>query len=304
MGSADALRRRECPEITEVFHGFWPPEYRRHLVFMLRAFLDASGLPRERLLVVGGLLGRVEAWGTFQREWRRAREKAGIPYFHMTDFMSPHGRPYNTWEQRKREAVISRLAQLINDATVFGFAVALSLDAFKDQAKTDRSSSIRGLSSFTPYRLCAGQCLALAFRKLKEFEIAEPVMYVFEAGDEGQPAFRASMARIVEASEEYRRQLGVFSVMPGTKRQFPALDAADFFVWEVAHHTARMDARGSVPTSGHLKRLTVPFFTGYLGVEELRNLAKNNTPEQMEAIAARFRVRIRAEKPRRQSRCD
>jgi hypothetical protein len=71
-----------------------------------RAFLDGSKAGRgdAEILSVAGFVSPAPFWSIIQREWRKARAKAGVPYFHMTDFMSLHGRPYKDWTPKKREA--------------------------------------------------------------------------------------------------------------------------------------------------------------------------------------------------------
>lgn len=213
-------------EIDEVFGDFFPPECHHRLLLMLRGFLDGSVSGKPQVLSVAGFIGNVDGWKRFQKAWRKVRANSGIDYFHMTDFMSRQAKPYVAWSEKRRHAVISRLLDLINKHTLFGVGVAMSLDDF--------NAEIRPIDpSYKPYRVCSALCVGLVAKTLQKAGITEPVMYVFEAGDEGEPAFRASMARIVEASQRFRDEQQILGLTPGTKRQYPALDAADFFAWQV-----------------------------------------------------------------------
>lgn len=290
-------RLADAPEITEVFDGLFPPEYRQRLVVMLRAFLDGSTAGHPPILSVAGFVSSVEEWRKFQRHWRDARKKAGIDYFRTTDFMSCRAKPYRHWDARKKGAMISRLLHLINVHARFGVAIALNLDDFRAQ-----SAAIKRSWGYKPYRLCAAQCIGRVALALDDWGIRESVMYVFESGDEGEPAFRESMTRIVTASERFRKEMHVYSVMPGTKRQFPALDAADFLAWQSSQHVQRMEGDNPAPRSSYMERLKIPIRSGVMRGNNLREWAVGDTPEQRDLIAKTFGVRIRPEKKPKERR--
>lgn len=277
-----------APDIREVFLGMFPLECPRRLVFMLRAFVDASVAGKPPVLSVAGFLGSVSGWSAFQRKWRQARSESGIPHFHMTDFMSRRATPYKDWPETKRTAVINRLIRLISNHTLFGVAVALNLSDFESQPAEEKI-----LCGGNPYALCSAWCIGRAVKTLKERSINESIIWVFEAGDKGQPAFTTQMHRLFSRHEEMRDTLRVLSVMPGTKKQFPAFDAADFLAWQMTQHVPRMEGGHPAPMTPYLDSLSVPIYSHYMRGDSLRSWAVGYTAKERAFIRYIFGVRFR-----------
>jgi hypothetical protein len=97
---------------------------------MLRALVDASASKDESIVAIAGFVAKVDDWSKAQRAWREVRKRSDIEYFHMTDFMSRRAKPYNTWTEKKRRAVIHRLADVINTHMAFGVVVAVDIPNF------------------------------------------------------------------------------------------------------------------------------------------------------------------------------
>jgi hypothetical protein len=254
---------------------------------MLRAFLDASTAGNPPILAVAGFVAHLDGWSAFQREWRKARARAGIEYFHTTEFMSPNGRPYNAWSPKKRASVFNRLVGLINECVEFGVAVSLNVADYRRLLETGHALPNK------PYRLCVGQCVALVAKQLTDFNVNERVMYVFDAGDDGAKAFKTTMAMVIAASEKFREVAKIHSFMPGRKRHVPAIDAADLLAWHFSHHVPGATPETTPPPS-LMGRVTKPVFHRYWGAVGLEKWGIGNTPEQQRAIAAMFGVRLRA----------
>ena len=258
---------------------------------MLQGFLDGSTSGNPQILSVAGFVGSLESWARFHKEWREARATAGIDYFHMTDFMSRQAKPYRGWTENKRNAIISHLLELINGSAVFAVGVAFRLDDYRTEIG-------QGKRSYKPYRFGAGLCIGRVARELAAAKINRSVMYVFEVGDEGEPAFRKSMAEIIHKLPKYRDEMRISSVESGTKNAFPALDAADFFAWQVSQWAQKMQAGKPARPTGYVGRLKMPLLTNMLQREHLREWATGNSPENRNALAAVYGVRIRREKER------
>lgn len=261
---------------------------------MTRAFLDGSraGKGDKDFLSVAGFVSPAKNWSVIQREWRKARAKAGLPYFHMTDFMSKYGKPYRDWPETKRqvkkEALISRLLHLLNTHATFGVGVALKVSDFQTLPDEDKA-----LCDYNPYALCAAQCIGLVTKTLEEGGIREPISYVIESGGTGEAAFIAVMTKLCAASERIRETLRILSVMPGTKQRFPALDSADFLAWQMAQLAQRKVGAGLVPLPAYMARLTIPTPHHYLDRNGLTLWAAGLTRKQRADFTALFSGDVR-----------
>ena len=240
------------------------------------------------ILSVGGFVSPAPRWSIIQNEWRKARAKAGVPYFHMTDFMSPNGRPYRDWTYKKREAFITRLLTLLNEHALFGVGVALAVHDFHALPEADRA-----LCDNNPYALCAAQCIGLVTKTLEDHGAKTSALYVVETGGTGEAAFVAAMIRLTTASESIREALHIFSVVPGTKKQYPALDSADFFAWEMAQLAQRRRPNELVDLPTYMARLTIPTPHHMLDRESLALWAADLTPRQRSQFRALFRGDIK-----------
>ena len=273
-------------EISAVFEGVFLPKYCQRLELMLRAFLDASTSGNPPILAVAGFVGRLDGWSTFHRKWRQARARAGIEYFHTTEFMSPNGRPYNAWPPKKRTAMFNRLVSLINECVEFGVAVSLNVADYRRMLASGHALPTK------PYRLCVGQCVNLVAKTLTDRNVDERVIYVFDAGDDGAKAFKATMAMVIAASEKFREVARIYSIMPGAKKDFPAIDAADLLAWIFSHHVPAATPETTTPPS-LIGLMTKPVHHRYWGAADLEKWGICNTPEQQRAIAAMFGVRLK-----------
>ncbi len=273
---------------------------------MLRAFLDASTVgqggekdTRHPFLAVAAWVGAIKQWSALQGKWRKARTRSGIDYLRMADIMNPENPQYRDWSDRKRAAVISRLIRLINKHVLFGVSVVLDLADYESLTRAEKD-----LTGRTPYFFGAAACIGAVARELTLRHIEEQVLYVFESGDQGEPALRTSLARFAGVSERFRSAFHVYSVMPGTKRQFPALDAADFLAWEITHHAYKADrtARPFLARTDldeRMKSLTVPtrgFFLDHQNFQEWVG-----TPEQEALLLEELDIR-RAGRQRKRKR--
>lgn len=251
----------------------------------LRARVDASIDKRRRVMVVGGFIADAPKWEEIESEWRKERDRLGLDHFHMTDFMAKQKAPYKDWGMSERHAVVGRLTTLLNAHAAFSFCVGLNLSDYNSLPEEEKA-----ISNHNPYALCAAQSIGLVAKSFEDHQINERVLYVFESGDDGDRAFREMMSRIATSDETVRQMLRILSVMPGTKRDFPGLDAADFYVWLVAQHVLKSSVYTGGPEveiDGYLKLLTVESVTHYLGGQMLRDWSKDE-PVVREAMRRLF----------------
>ncbi len=93
---------------------------------MLTAYFDESynhrteKYPNEPLVyTVGCWLSTAQKWLLFEKKWRLALKKAGVEFFHMTDFEARRGE-YGFWSNSKRISVLKELHRIIDKHTIFG----------------------------------------------------------------------------------------------------------------------------------------------------------------------------------------
>ena len=277
------------PDMCRFLRGLFPPEYGRRLILMLQAFVDASKPKDGSVVSVAGFVGIGSEWSKFQRAWRRKRKELQLEYFHMTDFMSGQAKPYKDWTEDRRQGVMTRLIQLINLHLWFGVAVAANVADF-----TALRDEKRILCGKNIYALCAAQCIGIVSRALVEEKIDEPVAWVFEAGDKGEPEFTSAMGHLCATKESARRALQVFTIAPGSKKDIAPLDAADFLAWESVQHLPepvgdKLILKESKP---YIKRLTLDLPSLYMYRGNIGSWSSQLTTKQTAVIPAMFRIEL------------
>ena len=86
-----------------------------------------------------------------------------------------------------------------------------------------------------------------------------------EVGGRGENAVVDSTMRIFKEAEGVRDTLRVFSVLPGTKKQFPGLDTADILAWLANQHSLKhREGEPPQPRSPYLNMIELDCESSYL----------------------------------------
>jgi len=242
---------------------------------MLQAVVDASHDIRDRRLTVAGFFAPLSVWCGLQEAWQGMRARLGVTSIRMAAVMSRRVPPYSCWSDSDRHAFITEAMGLINKTT-FGLTVTLNLEHFYELPPEDRDA----IFGNNPFGLCAAQFIGLATRTLELTDLTdESVLYVFEAGDHGEPAFIEAMLDLIRTDEASRDMLRVFGVFPALKNSFAALDMPDIFAWLVNQHALNMP-RGCVigEQSPYLAKVTTENIGHYIAGETLLDLVDDLRP--------------------------
>jgi hypothetical protein len=189
--------------------------------------------------VLGGYMGSPIHWENFDAYWPMALANAEVPYFHMREMADPSG-PFAKWlphreHQEEVKNFFSDLTRVISASNLTGICCAVRL---KD---LERFNHEHGLS-LEPYPLAAYGCMLLVG---KEYA-GKPVQMVFDHVE--KVSSKLAKAQEYADSDAYYGPDRVFSkiAIAGlpediTFRQIPALQAADFWVWEYRKSHLRLN---------------------------------------------------------------
>jgi len=176
-------------------------------VVALAGYSDASGSQADNhMLVVAGLVGELDDWNSFDRQWLERLKSEGIEAFRMADFAHFWGDFREGWEgdEPRRIAFIQTLVRLTNETAYKAFVKAVNL---ADYRALDRAYKLT--ESFGgPYAIAQAQCLIAAFEWMQSDlkargEVKSPVKFFVEEGDMGQDAFRALLREQIHVFEPY-----------------------------------------------------------------------------------------------------
>jgi hypothetical protein len=200
-------------------------------------FFDASGTQKNAdnlgryspAVAVSGYLATPKQWSNFEKEWRIVLGIAGIPHFHMTDFVA-RKKEYECWERKKRDDVFQALLAVIKRNALYGIGALVLLSDYREVVTTDFRRAVVG----EPYTFCCTMCLYAASRFAEQIGYNDSIKYVFDHGDEHQRevlAAHTSACNDPEKSAFYRFSVG--SLTFDRKDRATPIQAADILAYEM-----------------------------------------------------------------------
>jgi hypothetical protein len=220
------------------------------LVALITANFDDSQSTGD-VWTVGGYVGYANQWNYFERLWKEAMARHGVPYFHMKEMASPSG-PFAKWlppEDHVDEiaAYFKDLVAAIKKSALYKISSTVWL---KDLERFNQETGL-GLE---PYPVAAHACLAMIGLKYED----RPVTAIFDRIE--KVGSKLATARSYLAGDQFiypglcDNVATTWLRAPATSRDVPALQAADLIAWEVrkAHFSMKkwQNSRGG----GHSDR--------------------------------------------------
>jgi hypothetical protein len=207
------------------------------MMAVLKGYFDDS-LTSGRAWAICGFFGDNENWAQFDGLWDGVLSKHGVPYFHMNEMADANG-VYSKWHppqdhEIERKKFFQDLTTAIGKS---GLSPLGSIVMLHDLQRFNEETSI----GLTPYPLVAYTCMLLAG---KNYE-ALPIEMTFDHVE--QIASKLAKAREYADSDKFHSgacNKVVTIPLPEnlTFREIPALQAADFCVWEFRKtHVSVMD---------------------------------------------------------------
>lgn len=209
------------------------------VMIVVKGYFDDSQTT-GKVWALGGYTGGFHHWAEFDSKWRIALAIHDVPYFHMREVSDPKG-PFAKWlpsqgHQFEWAAFFGDLAKVINGARLTSICCLVRMEDLQ------RFNSERGLN-LEPYPLAAYGCTLLAG---KEYT-GHPTELIFDHVEKVDS--KLVKAREYADSDKFLGPDGVFdkivtAPLPKdlTFRDVPALQAADFWVWEYRKNHLKMDS--------------------------------------------------------------
>jgi hypothetical protein len=205
----------------------WPPEKR--LVALLGAYFDDSQSTGD-VWAVSGYVGYKNQWDHFEGLWQAVMAKHGVPYFHMREMSKPDG-PFKKWlppedHEEERAAFFIDMADAIERSMLRKISSAVWI------SDLNRFNAAYG-TSLEAYPLAAYACLISITQQYPYVPATATFDRVEKVDDKLRKAriyadsdYRIYPDSFLDKVVSYPLPKGV------TSRDVPALQAADFIVWE------------------------------------------------------------------------
>jgi hypothetical protein len=251
--------------------GLFPTRHREGLLLLVRAYFDDSGThANSDVTVMGGLVGTVEQFERFEREWA-ARLDAPLPGkpplqkgFHLSHCNARNGE-FIDYSDAEQDAVIHDFRQIILDARLTSTALAIDRKAW-DELIVGPYYNVLG-NSITQ---CFADCIAEVARIVQPAFGRDKISIIFDRGIWSQ--------RLQTIGEEWNYQAGIVSVAFASVSEVLPLQGADMVATENYWHAIDWLKRGDDALPRPLKHY-------------LANMLHQGRILDREAIAAEVRRR-------------
>lgn len=205
--------------------------------------LDRLGRPSPAV-AVSGYLATPKQWKYFDEEWRIVLDYAGIPFFHMTEFVARVGF-YEGWTEEKRKLVIEALIAVINRNVLYGIGALVLLEDYKEVVATQRHWQVLG----QPYTFCSKMCFYAAAMWADKYGYKDSIRYIFDQGDEHKhEVLTAHTAACGDEETSAFYRFGHGSLTFDRKDKVRPIQAADILAYEMYREMQRNVYRGESKT--------------------------------------------------------
>jgi len=198
------------------------------------SFVDEAGHakdPGQNYLCLAGLLAPENAWKIFDSEWRSACAAHGLNApFHMKDLPARRGEFFG-WSEEKTRHFLGDLISTINRAGAVPIGSVVSISGFNALSPEIRER-------FRDPHFIAFQDLTYQIAVAASMQVQPgPVTMVYAHHPEYSDGL-GNTQQLWEAVREHTRIIALFmeSYVCGEPSDYPGLQAADFWAYELRHH--------------------------------------------------------------------
>jgi Protein of unknown function (DUF3800) len=236
---------------------------------MFSAYFDESGTHAgSPLIVIGGVVSNDLQWRYFEAEWKDMLTEFQIPYLHMRQFAHSIG-PFGSWkgDEKRRQHFIQRLVGILRRRVSVGIGLALLLDAYQEVVTPQKAVYLG-----KPYVLCGRLCVKLTLDWAVERKYNESIRFVFESGARGAAELQQDLTR-TKAGRTVKNEHRTDTFEFVGKKNFGALQAADFMAWELAKAMVEWKRQSRRPARESLLSLAhVPHIWRFIDTAAMRDL--------------------------------
>lgn len=217
------------------------------------------------LLVVGGYFAHTDEWQDFEKKWDPIVKSANLPFFHMVDFANLN-RPYNKWNEPRRERFIDRLLHVVEGTSRAWIAWIIEIDTYMEVIKAD---NLLNEDIVRAYHICARRCIESVFLWSRVARHPYRVLHIFDGGNPAWSSFAASFN--AETLDSYN----ILAPLAKSKVDVIPLQAADALVHQTARHLEMsMGLKMKEPRCLYTRRLWTPPHSGICRVIDKATLTR------------------------------
>jgi Protein of unknown function (DUF3800) len=209
---------------------------------IVTVYIDESGTHGSGVTILGGWVGRLGQWATFDPKWVKLLKRNGLTYFHSKKMRGTKDE-FKGWTRERKFGFTQQAAALALKNLEYGFTISVTDEAYRDHYVAGNRP--REIPLDSPYGLCFRYCLSLipGFAKEAFGDRELNINFVLEsghknAGDALRIFDKLKKQHLVSVEEqEIVRMLGTIAF--DDKKKFPGLQIADVNAYSAFQHYTR-----------------------------------------------------------------
>jgi hypothetical protein len=197
------------------------------------------------IILVGGYLAHVKDWIALEDRWKSILREYGLDFFHMATFVNDR-KPFDTWNDDKRETLISSLLDVIADLPRLRLFWAIEIDDYREIVKAD---NIGNEDIVRAYHMCARKCIEHISDLARTAKHQPKILHIFDKGNSAWPSFEATFTQPMLDS------LNILNPIVQSKIDVVSLQAADVLAHQSARNILVESGRAAQPKRLYTNRL-------------------------------------------------
>ena len=208
---------------------------------IVTVYIDESGTHGSGVTILGGWVGRLGQWATFDPKWVKLLKRNGLTYFHSRKMRGTKDE-FRGWTRSRKFEFTQQAASLALKNLEFGFTISVVDDAYQDHYIAGHRP--REIPLDSAYGLCFRYCLSLipGFAKDAFGNRTLDINFILEAGHKNAGDALRIFDKVKhqrlpnEEEQKIVKMLGTIAF--DDKKKFPGLQVADVNAYSAfQHHT-------------------------------------------------------------------
>jgi hypothetical protein len=221
-----------------LFH-MWEPE---RLFVIVTVYIDESGTHGSPVTILGGWVGRLGQWATFDSKWKKLLKGDKLTYFHSRKFRHTKGE-FKDWNAERKNAFLDKAQRVSLKNLEFGFVIALPDTAYEQHYVA--GSRPREVQLDSPYGLCFRYLISIIPGLAKEAfgDRKLDINFVLESGHKNAGDAERIFHKCKNTRTNNPEELAIIAMLGtisfGDKERFPGLQVADVNAYSGFQHEMR-----------------------------------------------------------------
>ena len=209
---------------------------------IVKIYIDERGTHGSPVVIIGGWVGRLGEWATFDDKWKRLLRRESLSYFHSKEMRNGKNE-FKGWPHLRKRNFMSNASRLALKGLSFGFTITVKMDEYKKYYIGEER--LKGVMIDSSYGLCFRYCLGIVTTLAIEHYNCKDldVHFVLESGHKNLGDAERIFHEVRETNwpaPEVQKVKGTLrTILSGDKKKYPGLQIADVNAYSAFQYETR-----------------------------------------------------------------